>query len=296
MARFDSERIREEPMIEVQGVSKEFGQKLAVTDLDFQVIQGEIFSLLGPNGAGKSTIMRMMIGLLTPTQGEIRIGGLNVQKASKQVHQQIGVVFELPNLYNRLSVHDNLQLFADIYGVSKARVNQVLEALYLDEKKNAKVGNLSKGWKQRVLIARSILHEPKVLFLDEPTSGLDPNTTKGIRDYLLHLKSIGTTLVITTHDMHEAEELSDHVAIMYNGRIVALDSPSRLKAQYGSKQLRIQLKMQGGGESIIELPFESDSSSDYLYQHLRAGDVLSIHSTEASLAQVFAQLTGSELS
>lgn len=282
-------------MIEVHDVARQFGDKTVVTELNFRVNQGEIFSLLGPNGAGKSTTIRMMIGLLHPSRGEIRIGGLNVQRETKKVHQQIGVVFELPNLYNRLSVQDNLQLFADMYGVSKHRVREVLQDLYLEEKKGTKVGALSKGWKQRVLIARSILHEPKFLFLDEPTSGLDPNTTKLIRDYLLHLKSLGTTMVITTHDMHEADELSDHVGIMYNGRIVALDSPHQLKTRYGSKQLRIQLNQQGTG-STIEIPFELDSSVEFLYERLKAGEVLSVHSTEASLAQVFARLTGSELS
>jgi len=282
-------------VIEVHDVARQFGDKTVVTELNFRVNQGEIFSLLGPNGAGKSTTIRMMIGLLHPSRGEIRIGGLNVQRETKKVHQQIGVVFELPNLYNRLSVQDNLQLFADMYGVSKHRVREVLQDLYLEEKKGTKVGALSKGWKQRVLIARSILHEPKFLFLDEPTSGLDPNTTKLIRDYLLHLKSLGTTVVITTHDMHEADELSDHVGIMHNGRIVALDSPHQLKTRYGSKQLRIQLNQQGTG-STIEIPFELDSSVEFLYERLKAGEVLSVHSTEASLAQVFARLTGSELS
>lgn len=281
-------------MIEVHDVARQFGDKTVVTELNFRVNQGEIFSLLGPNGAGKSTTIRMMIGLLHPSRGEIRIGGLNVQRETKKVHQQIGVVFELPNLYNRLSVQDNLQLFADMYGVSKHRVREVLQDLYLEEKKGTKVGALSKGWKQRVLIARSILHEPKFLFLDEPTSGLDPNTTKLIRDYLLHLKSLGTTMVITTHDMHEADELSDHVGIMHNGRIVALDSPHQLKTRYGSKQLRIQLNQQGTGST--EIPFELDSSVEFLYERLKAGEVLSVHSTEASLAQVFARLTGSELS
>lgn len=281
-------------MIEVHDVARQFGNKTVVTELNFRVNQGEIFSLLGPNGAGKSTTIRMMIGLLHPSRGEIRIGGLNVQRETKKVHQQIGVVFELPNLYNRLSVQDNLQLFADMYGVSKHRVREVLQDLYLEEKKGTKVGALSKGWKQRVLIARSILHEPKFLFLDEPTSGLDPNTTKLIRDYLLHLKSLGTTMVITTHDMHEADELSDHVGIMHNGRIVALDSPHQLKTRYGSKQLRIQLNQQGTGST--EIPFELDSSVEFLYERLKAGEVLSVHSTEASLAQVFARLTGSELS
>lgn len=282
-------------MIEVYDVSKEFGGKSVVTDLNFLVDQGEIFSLLGPNGAGKSTTIRMMVGLLRPSRGEIRIRGLNVQREAKKVHQQIGVVFELPNLYNRLSVQDNLQLFADMYGVSKHRARQVLEDLHLEERKGTKVGTLSKGWKQRVLIARSILHEPKVLFLDEPTSGLDPNTSKLIQDYLLHLKSLGTTLVITTHDMHEADELSDHVGIMHNGKIVALDSPHQLKNRYGSKQLRLQLDQQGT-VSTIEIPFELDSSAEFLYGRMQAGEVLSVHSTEASLAQVFARLTGSELS
>lgn len=283
-------------MIQVEGVTKRFRQKAAVTEISFQVVQGEIFSLLGPNGAGKSTTMRMLTGLLKPTHGEIRIGGRNIRTEAKAVHEHIGVVFELPNLYNRLSVKDNLQLFADLYGVSKGRMSEVLLELHLDEKQNTKVGSLSKGWKQRVLIARSLLHQPEVLFLDEPTSGLDPNTTQLIRDYLAQLKQRGTTLMLTTHDMHEADELSDRVAVMHNGRIVALDSPSRLKAAYGSKKLYVELKQREGKTSTVELPFDDGASADFLYEHLKAGEVQSVHSTEASLAQVFARLTGSELS
>ncbi|MCL4462304.1 MAG: ABC transporter ATP-binding protein [Firmicutes bacterium] len=174
-------------MIKLKNVSKYFSEKKVVDQLSFSIEKGELFGFLGPNGAGKTTTILMMIGLLRPTEGEIWINNLNVLKNKKDVHAQIGVVFELPNLYVRSSIRDNLQLFGDLYGVSNSRIDEIMESLQLKERQLEKVGKLSKGWRQRVLIARALLHKPKVLFLDEPTSGLDPNTTTLIRSYIKNL-------------------------------------------------------------------------------------------------------------
>lgn len=282
-------------MIEVQGVSKVFKETKAVDQVNFTVNQGEIFGFLGPNGAGKTTTSRMMIGLLKPTEGQIWLDGLNVQKDTKKVHERIGVVFELPNLYDKWSIFDNLTFFAELYNVPLQRVHDVMESLQLQDKEKIKVNSLSKGWKQRVLIARALLHQPKILFLDEPTSGLDPNTATLIRNYIYSLKEHGSTIVMTTHDMIEADELSDRIGIMHKGRLVALDSPQKLKEQFGEDNILVEYK-ENDLLQMHTLPLYSQESAAFLYQKMNSGLLVSVHSQEATLADVFARLTGSELS
>jgi len=282
-------------LIEVRNISKEFKGKPVVKDVNFSVKSGEIFALLGPNGAGKTTTIRMMIGLLKPTKGQIWMDGLHVEENPKKIHDRIGVVFELPNLYVRWSIHNNLTFFANLYNVKKQRIDEVMESLQLIDKMSLKVETLSKGWKQRVLIARALLHKPKILFLDEPTSGLDPNTATLIRQYLLSLKREGTTVVITTHDMNEADQLSDKVGIMYNGSLVALDTPHRLKERFGKEELLVRYN-RNGEEVLVRMALNTKETADFLAEKLVAKEIISIHSQEATLADVFAKLTGSELS
>ncbi|WNS45079.1 ABC transporter ATP-binding protein [Paenibacillus sp. MMS20-IR301] len=282
-------------MIELKEVSKQYQDRCAVDRLSFTVQEGEIFGFLGPNGAGKTTTIRMMTGLLTPSEGEILINGINISRHKKKVHSLIGVVFELPNLYTRSTIRGNLSLFADLYGVTPQRVDEVLHSLQLEERQHEKISSLSKGWKQRVLIARSLLHKPAVLFLDEPTSGLDPNSAAMIRDYIRTIKAEGTTVVITTHDMQEADELSDRVGIMHAGSLVALDQPRQLKQACGRRELAAEFWQ---GERIIRecWPLDEESTKEQVYQLLSGGQMISLHSREATLADVFAALTGSELS
>lgn len=282
-------------MIELKQVTKCYGGKKAVDNLSFTIGQGELFGFLGPNGAGKTTTLRMMIGLLRPTEGEVWINGLLVQQHRKQVQADIGVVFELPNLYIRSTIKENLRLFADLHQVTPARVAEVMEQLQLTERGNDKVGQLSKGWKQRVLIARALLHQPKVLFLDEPTSGLDPNTAAMLRDYIRSFKQNGTTIVLTTHDMMEADELSDRVGIMFNGRLVALDRPQDLKRTYGSRELRIEF-IKDGQIVVKKMATDDKETPRKLFDLLTERELVSLHTKEATLADVFAALTGSELS
>ncbi|MDQ0088715.1 ABC-2 type transport system ATP-binding protein [Paenibacillus anaericanus] len=283
-------------MIDVKQVSKYYSNnKKAVDDLSFSVRQGELFGFLGPNGAGKTTTIRMMIGLLQPTEGEITINNLSVQRNKKQVQEDIGVVFELPNLYLRSSIRDNLKLFGDLHNVSNARIDEVLDSLQLLERQNDKVSSLSKGWKQRVLIARALLHQPKVLFLDEPTSGLDPNTTALIRGFINNFKQEGTTIVLTTHDMHEADELCDRVGIMCNGKLAALDDPSKLKSTHGKRELQVEYNRDG--LAVKETwPVDDVETAKSVYQLMSSQQMISMHTKEASLGDVFAVLTGSELS
>lgn len=282
-------------MIELIKVVKDYGQIRAVNDLSFTVAQGEVFGLLGPNGAGKSTTIRMMIGLLQPTKGEIRINGCDTVNDKKAVQKEIGVVFESPNLYTRSTIKDNLRLFADLYEVSNERVEQVMEELHLTEKKDIRVDKLSKGWKQRVLIARALLHTPKVLFLDEPTSGLDPNTVRMLHEYIKKIHAQGTTIMLTTHDMHEADQLSTRVGIMNEGHLVAMGTPQDLKAQYGEKMIVVKYR-EGDNVVLQQLPFGLEKSNKLLAELTNTDKIISIETIEVSLDTVFAKLTGRKLS
>jgi ABC-2 type transport system ATP-binding protein len=271
--------------------------KKAVDGISFSVNPGEVFGFLGPNGAGKTTTIRMMIGLLKPTEGDIRIDGINVVRHPKQAHAKIGVVFELPNLYGRSTIEANLNFFGNLNGVPRNRIDELMDSLELNDRRHTKVDTLSKGWKQRVLIARALLHRPKVLFLDEPTSGLDPNTTRLIRSYIKGLKQQGTTIILTTHDMLEADELSDQAGIMHNGKLVAMDSPVQLKARFGGGSEMIVEYLQDGRVTKKSIPMiYKEQAAELLHEKILSGEIVSIHTKEATLSDVFARLTGSELS
>ncbi len=219
--------------IEVQNLTRDFEGLRAVDSISFTVEPGEIFGFLGPNGAGKTTTIRMLTGQLRPTSGEAWVAGCNVVTERQQLKPQIGVVFDIQNIYERLSGRDNLIFAARLYGVRTSRVKEVLAQVGLTERARDKTKKYSNGMKQRLLIARALLHEPKVLFLDEPTRGLDPGVARDIRRIVADLaRQDGVTVFLTTHYMDEADKLSDRVAILDRGKIVALDTPARLKAAH----------------------------------------------------------------
>jgi len=220
--------------IATQDLSRDYDGLRAVDGISFEVEAGEIFGFLGPNGAGKTTTIKMLTGQLRPTSGKAQVMGCDVVTERQQLKPQIGVVFESQNIYERLSARDNLRFFARLYRIKKARVEQVLAQVGLTGRARDKVKAYSNGMKQRLLIARGLLHEPKVLFLDEPTKGLDPNVARDIRAIVTDLAKQGMTIFLTTHYMEEADQLSDRVAIIDQGRIVALDTPERLKAEHGA--------------------------------------------------------------
>jgi ABC-2 type transport system ATP-binding protein len=219
--------------IKVQNLTRDYKDLRAVDSISFAVEPGEIFGFLGPNGAGKTTTIKMLTGQLRPTSGTASVAGCDVVTERQQLKPQIGVVFEYQNIYERLSARDNLVFSARLYGVEKARVEKVLAQVGLTDRARDKVKKYSNGMKQRLLIARALLHEPRVLFLDEPTRGLDPNVARDIRAIVADLARRGATVFLTTHYMEEADQLSDRVAIIDQGRIVALDTPERLKAEHG---------------------------------------------------------------
>jgi ABC-2 type transport system ATP-binding protein len=216
--------------IEAAELTRIFDDLVAVDHISFAVEPGEIFGFLGPNGAGKTTTIRMLTGQLRPTAGHACVYGFDVVEDRTGLAESIGVVFEHQNIYERVSTVENLRFAARLYGAPRRRVDAVLARVGLAEDARKKAGKLSNGQKQRLMIARALLHEPRVLFLDEPTRGLDPHVARDIRAFIAELGDQGVTVFLTTHYMEEADRLCDRVAIVDRGRIVALNSPARLKA------------------------------------------------------------------
>jgi len=219
--------------IEVQNLIRDYGRLRALDGISLSVEPGEVFGFLGPNGAGKTTTIRILTGQLRPTAGRAWVMGCDVVAERAALKPQIGVVFEYQNLYSRLSARDNLNFTAGLYGVPRGRVDEVLERVGLKERANESLKKYSNGMKQRLMIARALLHEPKVLFLDEPTLGLDPNMAREIRSFVSGLSELDVTVFLTTHYMEEADQLCNRVAILDRGRVVALDTPQDLKSEYG---------------------------------------------------------------
>jgi ABC-2 type transport system ATP-binding protein len=279
--------------IDVRNLSRYYGSVKAVDDISFSAQRGEIFGLLGHNGAGKTTTIRMLTGRTKPTSGTAHIAGFDIVSQLDQVKPIINLVFEDQNLYERMSGQDNLQFFADLYGVPKTRVNELLDRVGLDpEARKRKVKTYSSGMKQRLLIARSLINDPRILFLDEPTRGLDPSSARELRQIVREMSQQGTTVVLTTHYMEEADELCDRVAFLSNGKIVAMDTPTELKLRYGTPSARLLLK----NRSELTVDLDSPEDARKVEELMAAGEVLTIHSQEGTLEDVFINLAGRPLS
>ena len=222
--------------IEVHELTRDYNGLRAVDGISFIVNPGEIFGFLGPNGAGKTTTIRILTGQLLPTSGSAKVAGYDIVSERQQLKPRIGVVFDSQNLYERMSARDNLIFYARLYRIKKSRVDETLAQIGLTKRAGDKVQSYSNGMKQRLLIARALLHKPEVLFLDEPTRGLDPHIARDIRSIVAGLAKDGMTVFLTTHYMEEAEQLSQRVAFLDKGHIVALDTPARLKAEYGKDE------------------------------------------------------------
>jgi ABC-2 type transport system ATP-binding protein len=222
-------------MIETKNLSKKFGDNLAVEKLSITIPPGEVFGLLGPNGAGKTTTIRMLSALIGQTEGEAYVAGYKIGENDYEIRKNVGILTESPGLYDRLSAERNLAFFAKLYEVDNisAKVEQYLRMLGLWERRLEQVGTFSKGMRQKLAIARALLHEPKVLFLDEPTSGLDPEAAHLVREFITELRQEGRTIVICTHNLDEADRLCDRIAV-FNAHLLALDTPKNLRNQlYG---------------------------------------------------------------
>jgi ABC-2 type transport system ATP-binding protein len=223
--------------IETRDLTRDFSRRgkmlRAVDQVSFAVAPGEVFGFLGPNGAGKTTTIKMLTGQLRPSAGRAWVAGKDVVAERQALKPKIGVVFDSQNLYLRSSARENLAFYARLYGVSRSRIDAVLDHVGLSKRAREKVKGFSNGMKQRLVIARALLHEPEVLFMDEPTRGLDAHVARGIRALVTDLAKRGTTVFLTTHYMEEADQLCHRVAILDLGQIVALDTPGQLKAAHG---------------------------------------------------------------
>lgn len=227
--------------IETQGLTKRFGTFTAVDKIDLNVRKGEIYGFLGPNGAGKSTTIRMLCTLLMPTSGTARVDGYDVIHNANEVRKRIGLVSEKLIMYPRLTALENLMFFGRLYGmernVLRKKSEELLEIVKLTPFKDKLVGGYSSGMRQRVNVIRAVLHDPDILFLDEPTTALDPQSTRFVRDLVKELRDRGHTIVLTTHLMEEADELSDRVCIIDKGKVMAVDTPQALKDRYSTTSL-----------------------------------------------------------
>lgn len=226
--------------IVAHSLTRDFNQLRAVDHVSFEVEPGEIFGFLGPNGAGKTTTIKMLTGQLRPTDGTATVSGWDIVKEREQLQPRIGVVFESQNIYERLSARDNLVFTARLYGIDKRRVEDVLQMVGLADRAKEKAKKFSNGMKQRLLIARALLPSPEVVFLDEPTKGLDPGVARAIRRIVSDLAQQGVTIFLTTHYMEEADRLCNRVAILEQGKIVAMDNPTQLKMQHGGSDTTLE--------------------------------------------------------
>ena len=241
--------------IEVKNLTKNFDGFTAVDNITFKIKKGELFGLLGPNGAGKTTTINMLSTLLTPSSGHAKIAGYDIIKERDDVRRNIGIVFQEPALDNKLTGKENLEFHAMMYGMNKKerekRIAEILELVELSDKANILVENYSGGMKRRLEIARGLVHKPKILFLDEPTLGLDAQTRRHIWNYIKKLnREGGITIILTTHYMEEADYLCDRIAIIDHGKIIAIDSPNKLKDSLGGDIITFEIE--GDDEEFVK--------------------------------------------
>lgn len=283
--------MEKQKVIQVEHLSKKFKNESALKDLNFSVHAGEIFGFLGPSGSGKTTTIKILTGQLAQTSGQATVLGKSVNQIDESIYEQVGIVTDNSGLYEKMTVYNNLKVFAKILNVKKERIDLLLERVGLLEYKDKIASNLSKGMSQRLVLARALLHKPKVLFLDEPTSGLDPSTAEAVHALLFELKESGTAIFLTTHNMDEATKLCDHVALLNDGLIVEHGPPKAICLRFNTnKRYRILLK----GEQGLELP-HSLETTEQIKEWMKNDQLLTIHSCEPTLEKVFLEVTGREL-
>jgi ABC-2 type transport system ATP-binding protein len=308
--------------IEVQGLTKKFGSFTAVDNVTFNVKDREIFGFLGPNGAGKSTTIRVLCTLARPTAGDAKVNGYDLLKESTKVRESIGLVAEKMIMYEQLTAAENLRFFGNLYQMPKqkmeARIDELLKLVDMTEWKNAQIKKFSTGMRQRINVIRALLTEPKVIFMDEPTLGLDPQTTLSIRELIRDINKNGTTVILTTHAMLEAEVLSDRVAIIDHGKIVALDTPANLKKLIRQADMTVfSVRIPNLTPSLIasvqkldcvaalaqedaydlKISAKGGEGLDRIIDVIRheGGNIASINTNEPTLEDVFLSVTGKQM-
>ena len=283
-------------MIEVKNLSYSYpaSNKEAVKKLNFKIKKSEIFGFLGPSGAGKSTTQKIITGILKDYQGSVKVNNQEISTIDNSFFENIGVSFELPNLYNRFTARENLDFFAGLFKKKCESALDLLELVGLKDVADQPVSSFSKGMKMRLNLCRAFLNKPELLFLDEPTSGLDPANRQNVKKLIREKKNQGQTIFLTTHDMLAADELCDRIAFIVNGKIKIIDSPRNLKLKYGTSQVKITYYNDSKlVEEIIELK-ELGNNQNFI-ELLKEKKIETIHSQEANLEDVFIQVTGRKL-
>ncbi len=280
-------------MITVENLQFSYTRKTFINEMNFKVQPGEIFGFLGPSGAGKSTVQKILTGLIPNYRGSVIIDGTEVKTHTADFYEQIGVDFEFPSLYEKLSARENLRYFASLYKKSLP-LDPLLNSVGLADEADKKVSSYSKGMKSRLNFIKSLVHEPRILFLDEPTSGLDPSNARLMKDLILDQKAKGNTILLTTHNMYDATELCDHVAFIVDGRIRALDTPRNLIMSRGATKVTYTF-LADGREQEYTTELEKISCDETLQQVIAKNNLLSIHSSEPTLNDIFSELTGRRL-
>ncbi|MEW5785404.1 MAG: ABC transporter ATP-binding protein [Bacillota bacterium] len=262
-----------------------------IREMSFAVRDGEIFGFLGPSGAGKSTVQKIFSGILRNYRGSVQIRGTEVKNRGDSFYEDIGMAFEFPNLYGKFTALENLNYFASLYRRRPGNPMAYLERVGLAADAGKKVAGYSKGMKMRLAFVRAILHQPSILFLDEPTSGLDPGYARTLKEMILEQKRDGKTIILTTHNMHDAEELCDRVAFIVDGRIRALDTPHALRVRKSGVEVAYTF-LEGEREQAASAPLASLHLDPAFMKRLHAGALTGIHSKEPTLEDVFIELTG----
>lgn len=282
------------PSLRAVELAFSYGDVRAVRGISFDVAPGEILGFLGPNGAGKSTTIKMLTGQLKPDSGEVFILGRRMSADDPDLQARMGVCFEEKNLYGNMTARENLKFFAGLFGIPGTGIQGLLERVDLAGRADERVSRFSKGMKQRLMMARALINSPEVIFLDEPTDGLDPVSSRTLRQLIREQAERGAAVLLTTHDMWEADQLSHRVAFINEGVIHALDSPGRLKQEYGSRSVRFRFETdRGEREEVVQLG--TGDAPEVIARLASLPGLLSIHTEEATLEDVFVAMTGREL-
>lgn len=277
-------------MIKVENLVFSYNDKPFLENINFEVDKGEIFGFLGPSGAGKSTLQKVLTGLLTSYSGSAVVDGVESKYHNSGFYEKIGVDFEFPSLYEKLTAKQNLDFFGSLYLNRDRSIDELLKRVGLYNDANKKVAEYSKGMKSRLNFIKSLLHSPDILFLDEPTSGLDPTNSRMMKDIILEEKRRGTTIILTTHNMEDAKELCDRVAFIVDGKVKALDTPHNLIMRKGAS--KIQYTYMEKGEKKGECLLSETGNDSTLHKLLLENKIKSIHSSEPNLNDIFMDVTG----
>lgn len=277
----------------VKNLSFSYTNKPFIENINFSVNRREIFGFLGPSGAGKSTLQKILTGLLTNYKGSVMVNGTETKNHNNSFYENIGVDFEFPSLYEKLTARENLKYFSSLYQ-KQGNIDSLLSSVGLSSDADKKVGDFSKGMKSRLNFIKSLLHNPDILFLDEPTSGLDPSNARLMKDIILGEKERGKTIILTTHNMYDATELCDRVAFIVDGKLKALDTPHNLIMSKGASKIEYTYSV-NGKEKKTHIPLNRISEDAELSRLIANNQLLSIHSSEPTLNDIFVELTGRQL-